>query len=94
MKKFYFLIIVALIFGMVLTGCSLLSNVGQVPTTGQSGIINLTKGTPGTITLYAGQNIDVGTLEVWDDTVELFVKYTVPDPWCITETHLHVSKEL
>ena len=38
MKKYYFLIILALILGLVLTGCTLLSNIGQVPTTGQSGI--------------------------------------------------------
>ena len=38
MKKYYFLIILALILGLVLTGCSLLSNVGQVPATGQKGI--------------------------------------------------------
>ena len=43
MKKFYFLIILALILGLVLSGC-LLSNVGQVPTTEQSGIAYLTKG--------------------------------------------------
>ena len=45
MKKYYFLIIVALILGLVLTGCSLLSNIGQAPATGQSGIAYLTKGT-------------------------------------------------
>jgi len=44
MKKYYFLIIVALILGLVLTGCSLLSNISQVPTTEQSGITYLTKG--------------------------------------------------
>jgi len=38
MKKYYFLIIVALILGLVLTGCSLLSNISQVPTTGQKGM--------------------------------------------------------
>jgi len=38
MKKYYFLIIVALILGLVLTGCSLLSNISQVPATEQSGI--------------------------------------------------------
>ena len=43
MKKYYFLIIVALILGLVLTGCSLLSNISQVPTTEQSGITYLTK---------------------------------------------------
>jgi hypothetical protein len=43
MKKLYYLIVLALILGLVLTGC-LLSNVGQVPSTGQSGITYLTKG--------------------------------------------------
>ena len=43
MKKYYFLIIVALILGLVLTGCSLLSNVGQVPSYEQSGFTYLTK---------------------------------------------------
>ena len=95
MKKLYYLIILTVILGLVLTGC-FLSNVGQVPTSPQSGITYLTKGTeddPSEIILWAGagQNINVGTVEVWDDTVELTVKYNVPDPWCITETHLHVA---
>ena len=38
MKKYYFLIVLALILGLVLTGCSLLSNVGQVPSTEQKGM--------------------------------------------------------
>jgi len=42
MKKLFYLIILTLILGLVLTGC-LLSNVGQVPTTNQSGISYLTK---------------------------------------------------
>ena len=42
MKKLYYLIVLVLILGLVLTGC-LLSNVGQVPTTEQSGITYLTK---------------------------------------------------
>jgi hypothetical protein len=46
MKKYYFLIIVTLILGLVLTGCSLLSNISQVPATEQSGITYLTKGLP------------------------------------------------
>ena len=43
MKKLSYLIILTLILGLVLTGC-LLSNVGQVPSTGQSGVAYLTKG--------------------------------------------------
>jgi len=46
MKKYYFLIIVALILGLVLTGCTLLSNIGQVPTNEQSGMSYLTKALP------------------------------------------------
>jgi len=42
MKKYYFLIIVALILGLVLTGC-LLSNVSQVPATEQSGVNSIFK---------------------------------------------------
>ncbi len=37
MKKLIYLIVLTLILGLVLTGC-LLSNVGQVPTTGQKGM--------------------------------------------------------
>jgi len=46
MKKLMYLIILALILGLVLTGCSLLSNIGQAPVTGQSGVIYLTKSVP------------------------------------------------
>ena len=44
MKKLIYLIVLALILGLVLTGCSLLSNISQVPATEQSGINYLTKG--------------------------------------------------
>jgi len=47
MKKLSYLIVLALILGLILTGCSLLSNVGQVPTNEQGGITYLTK-SPGT----------------------------------------------
>ena len=45
MKKSIYLIVLLLILGLVLTGC-LLSNVGQVPTSEQSGITYLTKALP------------------------------------------------
>jgi len=46
MKKLSYLILLALILGLVLTGCSLLSNIGQAPATEQSGVTYLTKGLP------------------------------------------------
>jgi len=102
MKKYYFLIIVALILGLVLTGCSLLSNVGQVPTTEQSGMSYLTKGTetePESFPLYAGQDMLVGEVLVWDDGTQLCIKYqlneaALEEGWLLTETHLAVATSL
>jgi len=91
MKKLYYLIILTVILSLVLTGC-FLSNVGQVPTTGQSGMTYLTRNGEGPIILYAGQNIPVGTVEVSNDGDNLYVTYLIDAPgWYLTETHLHVA---
>jgi len=92
MKKLIYLIVIVLISSFALTGCSVLSDISQVPATEQSGIINLTKGTTGTITLYAGQDIPVGTVNVWNDANNLYVQYVVDDPWEMTCSHLYVGK--
>ena len=96
MKKLSYLIVLVLILGLVLTGCTLLSNVGQVPTTEQSDITYLTKGagdedSAEEFPLFAGQNMDVGMVKVWNDSDYLYVKYIVDEPWCLTETHLDVA---
>jgi hypothetical protein len=44
MKKLIYLIVLTLILGLVLTGCTLLSNISQVPASEQSGVSCLTKG--------------------------------------------------
>jgi len=98
MKKSYYLIVLVLILGLALTGCSLLSDISQVPATEQSGIPYLTKhteGNPYVTKLLAGQTIDVGDVEVWNDGDYLYVKYVVDAAyWCLTETHLHVATSL
>jgi len=58
MKKYYFLIVLALILGLALAGCTFLSNIGQVPTTEQSGITYLTK----TVQL---PDLDPGLVGLW-----------------------------
>jgi len=98
MKKLSYLIVLTLILGLVLTGCTLLSNVGQVPATEQSGITYLTKHTadvPQVTDLLADQTEKVGEVKVWNDEINLYVKYIITDPeWCLTETHLHVATSL
>jgi len=97
MKKLYYLIVLTVILGLVLTGCTLLSNIGQVPTNEQSGISYLTKHTaddPDTTPLMAGQYEEVGTVSVWNDGVKLYVKYDITEEgWCLTETHVHVGED-
>ena len=66
MKKYYFLIIVALILGLVLTGCSLLSNVGQVPTTDQGGVTCLTKSLGNDLFIDDFESYSIGTLTSTD----------------------------
>jgi len=46
MKKLSYLIIIVLISSLAFTGCTLLSNISQVPATEQSGVAYLTKGVP------------------------------------------------
>ena len=101
MKKLSYLIVLTLILGLVLTGCSLLSNISQVPATPQSGISYLVKngGVPPTdafkTDLLAGQTLDVGDVLVWNDGTTLYIKYAITDPdWCLTETHLAVATTL
>jgi len=84
MKKFYYLIIVTVILGLVLTGCSLLSNVGQVPTTGQSGISTIVKsnGSGPIVKNYGDVPLSGGFQaghfsEVWDLTAcDMIISFT------------------
>jgi len=63
MKKLVYLIVLALILGLVLTGC-LLSNVGQVPTNEQSGISYLTKGVG--MTVVSGDSVATVITKVYN----------------------------
>jgi hypothetical protein len=98
MKKLYYLIILTVILGLVLTGC-FLSNVGQIPTSEQSGVTYLTKGDSTAYPLYAGQDILVGEVLVWDDGETLCVKYqlneaALAEGWLLYETHWAVAHDV
>ena len=44
-----------------------------------------------TTDLLAGQNTDVGDVEIWNDATNLYVEYTTVEGWGMTETHLHAA---
>jgi len=78
MKKLSYLIVLALILGLVLTGC-LLSNVGQVPTNEQNGVSYVTKSpimNYDNVTLTGG--FQAGHFpEVWDlTTCDMIISFT------------------
>ena len=81
MKKLSYLIILLLIFGLVLAGCSLLSNVGQVPSSEQSGSTYLTKGlSPDLVGLWRfNGNADDSSGNSNDGTINGATYY--PDQW-------------
>ena len=50
-----------------------------------------TEDKPYEATLYAGQNIEVGTVKVWNDGTTLYIEYETEGDWKLTETHLHIA---
>jgi hypothetical protein len=76
MKKLSYLIVLALILGLVLTGC-LLSNVGQVPTTEQSGISRSDPTVNYSDITLTGRFQAGHFLEVWDLTAcDMTISFT------------------
>lgn len=50
---------------------------------------------PDTQDLWAGQNLDVGEVQVEKDGDNIIVRYVIDHPdWCLTETHLQVATDL
>ncbi len=45
-------------------------------------------------TLWAGQHINVGTVEVWTDGDAIHVEYKIKAPWKMTQSHLMVANDL
>jgi len=81
MKKLSYLIVLTLILGLVLTGCTLLSNIGQVPTSEQSGIAYLTKGPSSDLVglWHFDGNADDSSVHGNSGTLHNFVMS--PSPW-------------
>ena len=44
-------------------------------------------------TLFAGQHINIGTVTVFNDEVNLYVSYNLKGNWWLNETHLYVGSE-
>jgi rhodanese-related sulfurtransferase len=47
--------------------------------------------TPRVQTLYAGQHVIAGTVSVWNDSANLYIRYATSGGWELIETHLSVE---
>lgn len=77
--------------GAVLLVLALVLSFGLVPALP---VVAHTELCPQVVTLYAGQDIDVGNVSVWNDATNLYIKYETTGDWVMTETHLHVAKDV
>lgn len=100
MKKALFLMVSVAILGLLFAGCSEIANITAPGFTETEGVATLNREVTDdpdfseSYPLFAGQDIEVGTVEVWNDDSTLYVKYIVESPWRLTETHLHVAIDL
>lgn len=78
---------------LALTACQ--ENVVEETTStayqNNSAVYQVTGGCSETYTLYAGQTIASGTLEVSNDADSIYVTYTTTNGWELTETQLYVG---
>ncbi len=51
-----------------------------------------TEASPLIVTLWADQNINVGSVSVWNDGDNVHVEYDTIDGWLLTYTHLYIGK--
>jgi hypothetical protein len=94
-KNLVYTLSLCLLFGIVLAFQTTELVQAKTLTIGQeqSSLDNQTQicGDITTVTLFAGQTIDAGTVSVWNDADNLYVQFSTTGGWVINETHVHVG---
>lgn len=60
----------------------------------QTAVTTYNCGTPTQVILYAGQTTNAGSVTVWNDQTNLYVRYQTTGGWVMTESHLAVATTL
>jgi len=83
------------VLGLMTVGCDKMMNPLQGDPSGRvSAASHMVCGDTTRVILYAGQTIDVGTVEVWNCSQNICVRYTTTGGWVMTETHLAIATSL
>ena len=101
MRRVLYVTAAVVVVGLIISGCTgPLSLVPNLPSE-LDGLVSPQQaggesacGEPTVVTLYAGQTLDVGTVTVWNDRENLYVKYSTTGGWALAATHLAVATSL
>jgi len=83
------LLAIAVVAGLMVTGCK-----NPIGLTEDTRITSHWVYEPEVYTNWAGSNIDVGTVTVWNTPETLYIKYDMTGNWWLEETHAHVALKL
>jgi hypothetical protein len=93
MKKLLHLIPALLLAGILFNACQ--ETINEPIPISENTRLFAVGGNPDVYPLYAGQSIPVGEVQVWNDEVNLYIKYIVNlTDWCLQETHVAVATSL
>ncbi len=96
MRKAFYITILIVLFGVIITGCNVAYNNNDTSPAGESDFRALGISVDGaaTIDLIAGQHIDIGDIYIWNDEEFLYIEFNTTDDWYMTETHLSVANSV
>jgi len=86
------LLAIAMVAGLMVTGCK--SPMGLNLTDDDTRITSHWVYTPEVYTNWAGSNINVGTVTVWNVPDTLYIQYDMTGDWWLEETQAHVALKL
>lgn len=92
--KLIFLTLFTIVLSIFWVGCQEQATQPDNSITNNNNRLYALAGAPAEYVLYAGQNIVVGQVEVWNDETNLYVKFVIDPDWCLEETHVAVAASL
>jgi hypothetical protein len=98
MKRFLTILIPLVYFCTLAFGCSQSADPVQIIEMDDSREVALIPdtwcGDPTSTTLFAGQDIEIGTVNVYNNEGFIYVDFQVDEPWVLIETHVAVYEDL
>lgn len=90
MKSILKLTLVLLVFTLLLIGCT---NKDITAPKG-SNVLKASASNPDIYPIWAGQNINAGTMAIWNDSINIFVQFNLVDGWLLEQTHVQLDTDL